>query len=258
MYYRLSFGLFAGYMVLIYLCAFVKASKDFLEFFMIFMEVVCINMFLIEVIMLNRSRDDVKKLLNQINEFDISSQPIIFKRSRMLEQFCFYFYVLLVVFVNMIRGSSVFFPLSSEEYGHIQEIYGYKNPQNRLLICIWIPCVDTSQLPGFIFFYLFELYIGVILSSVAVVLIMVIICILLHFVGQHFVLSKQLSALGDSKTWTRFAPHQRRLKKAHDMHQVRSCILFHQKLLDFRSLVRIPHPVCWYQIFIWVSTSKAA
>ncbi|KAL1458660.1 hypothetical protein WDU94_008791 [Cyamophila willieti] len=154
-----------------------------------------------------------------------------------------------------------FFPISSKEYAHVHRIYEYQYPQNRLPQCLWIPYMDTSQPSCFRVLYVMEIYSATLGYAMATTEALFVPFVLLHLVGQHFVLSGKLKSLGTTPpSSVRVTPglgvsgrgvkssyqgpgvsrqginpysYQ---KREHEVAQVRQCILYHKQLIEFRTV----------------------
>uniref|UniRef100_A0A8D9AK47 Uncharacterized protein n=1 Tax=Cacopsylla melanoneura TaxID=428564 RepID=A0A8D9AK47_9HEMI len=238
-YMGFTFGFFGTFLTLWSLCAAIKASKDFVEFFLILYEVVSVISMFVEIIFLSMNRVNFLKLLGKMKKFDVTTYPIILIKSSQLEHWTMLCYVGSVFMLMLVKCGYPFFTIDEEECNHIQEIYGYKYPQNRLPICVWIPYVDTSEPRWFIPLYILELHVFL-LSFASTVVYMMFPFIILHLVGQHIVLSYNLHCLGKSPMGTNSRQYHSQAKKSREVFQVRKCIVFHQRLLDFRAQVCCP------------------
>uniref|UniRef100_A0A8D8S8S3 Uncharacterized protein n=1 Tax=Cacopsylla melanoneura TaxID=428564 RepID=A0A8D8S8S3_9HEMI len=172
-------------------------------------------------------------------------------------------FVIITLSVMLLRCAITFFPINAQEYAHIQSVYGHKYPQNQLPQFLYIPrldtngpnwsvsSVDTSEPYWFAVLYLAEVYWAVLIVSMSTTFSVIVPFILLHFVGQHFVLSDKLRSLGKLSVGPnllkpppmgprhRLRHYREEQKKVHrDLTQVRQCIVDHQKLVEFRALVR--------------------
>ncbi|KAL1459610.1 hypothetical protein WDU94_011574 [Cyamophila willieti] len=179
----------------------------------------------------------VLKLIDLMKKFDVTSYPIIFTNSRRLERLTFFSYVGSVFIIMLLKVSYPFVPISDAEYEHVQTIYGYKYPQNRLPQCWVIPYVDLSVPRWFIPLYLSQLYfIPLFLVNATVILLFPF--ILLHLVGQHIVLSYKLMSLGKSPIGihSRHSRSHQKIREAREKFELKKCIHIHQQLLHFRAL----------------------
>ncbi|KAL1453564.1 hypothetical protein WDU94_009895 [Cyamophila willieti] len=240
------FLFFGTLMTLTLLSVIVAASKDLIEFSMNITERVLLSSLFIEVTFINEQRNSFLALVDQMKKFDVFTYPIIFIKSRYFECLSTAFYMASIILFILINNIEPFLPLDDKAYEYFQTIYGYKNPQYRLSITLWIPFVDTSELRWFIPLYFVDLY-GSFLIFVMSGYVVLFPIIILHFVGQHIILSYKLKSLGRSawdKDWMRNQAmatssrmtwdRQNQIKRARDVFQIKSCILFHQRLLRFR------------------------
>lgn len=244
-YIGFTFTFCGTIIVLCYCCVLLRSSKDTVDLFEALMETVGISFVFIEIILLNMKRKELLDLLHRMNTFDVTSNRAnrnIFTTSRKVERLIFLIFCGFLLFLPGLLLVSPFLPVSPEQLEHVKEIYELENPRNRLPYCMWVPGIDTSKPVWFTIFYLLELYAGVYWVSLGIMEALFIPCILLHLSGQYLVLSNKLRSLGKSS----FHPtmhidlgnsHHRRMKKTQDIIETRHCIIMHQKLVDFRSLV---------------------
>uniref|UniRef100_A0A8D9B7P8 Odorant receptor n=1 Tax=Cacopsylla melanoneura TaxID=428564 RepID=A0A8D9B7P8_9HEMI len=249
MYYMgFAFVFYGLFSLLSILCIVVYVAKDFVEFFTVNMEVVSVLMVFVEIVLLNMKRDELLMLLNRMNSFDVTTDPKIFTISRRIEKWTWICYGSLVFSIVIIKFSMPLFPISSNQYEHFQRIYELKNPQNKLPLCLWVPSVDTSEPVVYNVMYFMEFYPGITGSTMAVMETIFVPFVVLHLVGQHFVLSSQLKMLGKTSMEENSKASRppmgenskkarKEVKAAQEIFQIRKCILFHQNLIQFRSLV---------------------
>ncbi|KAL1448482.1 hypothetical protein WDU94_012314 [Cyamophila willieti] len=234
-------------------CAFTKLSTSFIDFFPMFLQLSQIGMLSIRVFILNKQRDDFLQLVDLINQFDVFSYPMVFiiKYHRLERLATFTYMGSIFGLVLLFNLSSILTAFNDKNHQYLQTIYGFKYPQNRLPICLWIPSVDTSELHWFIPLFILELYfqwLVFVMSFFALIFP----DILIHLVGQHFVLFYKLKSLGKSPLvkvthkWMSNQPmrtssklvrdRQYQIKRTQDILQVKKCIVLHQRLLRFCQL----------------------
>ncbi|KAL1464473.1 hypothetical protein WDU94_004119 [Cyamophila willieti] len=225
-----------------YLCAFLKASKNFSELFKSLVEIVCVSTILIDIILLNMKNTELLKLLDLMNSFDVTSRRSVFNDARKYERVVFVSYCVLIGFASACSFLLPFLPLSNEKCEFFQQIYGFKYPQNRLPTCLWIPYIDTSEPRWFTLFYTIEIYTAILWIGLAITDALFYPFILLHLSGQYKVLSSKLKILGRSSMcaaskWTLLKTlREKRMKRTQEIFEVKKCILFHRRLLSFRTL----------------------
>ncbi|KAL1458516.1 hypothetical protein WDU94_008658 [Cyamophila willieti] len=233
---RCTFGLYGTLLTLNSVCAITQSSKDFLEFFSVFMEGIAMGMVLMENIILNIKQTDVLRLLHCMNKFDVTSNRPIIIISRRFEKVIWIVYSGFIIFSIVIKFCVPFVPISGEESVKVQTLYGYKHPQNRLPQCLYIPYVDISEPNYFTFFYFLEMYWVLLIFALGISEALLFPLITLHLVVQNFIFSKRLHALGNPPVRMRTRLLLRHNKKKHDIIQVKKCMLVHRKLLAFREL----------------------
>ncbi|KAL1459190.1 hypothetical protein WDU94_011197 [Cyamophila willieti] len=228
--------------ILSYFCVLFKSSKEFIEFFSTFTELGGATLICIEIIILNLKRRELFELLSRMNKFDLKSNKSV-AFCRRLERIFFFMINGNLIFVIILKFAEPFFPISYKSAQDIQSIYGLKYPQNRLPICLWLPFIDTSEPVCFYILYSIELYYGLLTFVLSTNAALFYPLIMFHLIGQHFVLAGQLKALGktqlrkDSRVRPKPSNQERqRLKRLHDVLEMKECIVFHQKLLEFRVL----------------------
>ncbi|KAL1449585.1 hypothetical protein WDU94_002077 [Cyamophila willieti] len=236
-YMRFTFTFFAVMLTASSLGAMIKLSQDFIVFFTVLMESIALLMVFTEVIFLNLKRKDLFKLLSQMKKFNITTRPNIFITCRKLERILWFAMYGIVLFVITIKFVSPFLPISNEEAAHLQALYGFSHPQNRLPHFLWLPFLDTSKPLWFTLFYFVNLYWVALDFALGTTEAVFFPSILLHLVGQHLVLSGHLKMLGKSPPGKSSRSFQDPLKKAYDLFHVRKCIVIHRRLLNFRTLV---------------------
>ncbi|KAL1458515.1 hypothetical protein WDU94_008657 [Cyamophila willieti] len=178
---------------------------------------------------------DMIKLLDMMNKFDVTTNKTFFVNARRMEKFALNACLVFTILYVIIKFANPFFPISSKEYQHVQAIYDFKYPQNRLPLCFWIPYVDTSEPHWFAILYLVEIHLAMLGFSLGAVQQLIYPFIILHLVGQYLILSHHLNNLDEGqqgvlKHW------QKRRKRLSEVFKVRKCIIMHQNLLEFRKL----------------------
>ncbi|KAL1460894.1 hypothetical protein WDU94_012830 [Cyamophila willieti] len=239
-YIRFTFTFSAILLTSGYLCILLRASKDFIEVFKILVETIVITSLLCETLMLMGRNSQLLKLLDLINKFDVTSNRSLFNTARKLEALTLLMYGLLVGFSTLSKYVEPFLSINDKEYAHRQYVYGFKNPRNKLPMCLWIPKIDTSELKWFPLIYIIEMYSAILWNSLAITTALFYPFILLHFCTQYLILSRQLKSLGQT---TLLLPPSRylgydhdRLKRNTEILQMKKCIVFHRRLVDFRLL----------------------
>ncbi|KAL1464474.1 hypothetical protein WDU94_004120 [Cyamophila willieti] len=215
------------------------------------MEIVCVSTILIDIILLNMKNTELLKLLDLMNSFDVTSRRSVFNDARKYERVVFVSYCVLIGFASAISFLLPFISLSDEKYEFFQQIYGFKYPQNRLPTCLWIPYIDTSEPRWFTLFYTIEIYTAILWPALAITYALFYPFILLHLSGQYKVLSSKLKILGRSSVCPASEIHsfpiirkvllnktlrEKRMKRTQEIFEVKKCILFHRRLLSFRTL----------------------
>uniref|UniRef100_A0A8D9E4F0 Uncharacterized protein n=1 Tax=Cacopsylla melanoneura TaxID=428564 RepID=A0A8D9E4F0_9HEMI len=155
-----SFTFFATFLTLTYICAVTKSSKEFAEFSNIIFELLGMTLLFCQAVVLNTRRPALIELLKKMEKFDLNSQRMIFTTYRRLERLAFFVYYAAICFMFLLKFSIPFFPIDARSAAHVQSIYGFKYPQNRLPQCLALPFVDTSEPKWFYVLYVLEIYAG--------------------------------------------------------------------------------------------------
>uniref|UniRef100_A0A8D9E5H6 Uncharacterized protein n=1 Tax=Cacopsylla melanoneura TaxID=428564 RepID=A0A8D9E5H6_9HEMI len=155
-----SFTFFATFLTLTYICAVTKSSKEFAEFSNIIFELLGMTLLFCQAVVLNTRRPALIELLKKMEKFDLNSQRMIFTTYRRLERLAFFVYYAAICFMFLLKFSIPFFPIDARSAAHVQSIYGFKYPQNRLPMCLGLPFVDTSEPKWFYVLYVLEIYAG--------------------------------------------------------------------------------------------------
>uniref|UniRef100_A0A8D8SSM8 Odorant receptor n=1 Tax=Cacopsylla melanoneura TaxID=428564 RepID=A0A8D8SSM8_9HEMI len=152
-----SFTFFATFLTLTYICAVTKSSKEFAEFSNIIFELIGMAMLFFQTVLLNSRRSGLIELLEKMDKFDLNSHRTIFIAVRRLERLAFFVLYGGIGFVVLLKFSVPFFPIDARSAAHVQSIYGFKYPQNRLPMCLGLPFVDTSEPSWFYVLYMLEI-----------------------------------------------------------------------------------------------------
>uniref|UniRef100_A0A8D8TH01 Uncharacterized protein n=1 Tax=Cacopsylla melanoneura TaxID=428564 RepID=A0A8D8TH01_9HEMI len=160
LYMGFSFSFYATFLILIYICILTKSSKEFIEFFTAMVELLGMTMIFAELIIFNSNRSKLIDLLERMDKFDVRSQGRIFTSCRRLERLIWFGCKSGLVLMFLLKFSVPFFPIDAQSAAHVQSIYGFKYPKNRLPLCLGIPFVDTSEPKWFYVLYVLEIYAG--------------------------------------------------------------------------------------------------
>uniref|UniRef100_A0A8D9B4A8 Odorant receptor n=1 Tax=Cacopsylla melanoneura TaxID=428564 RepID=A0A8D9B4A8_9HEMI len=156
-----SFTFFATLLTLTFVCVVTKSSKEFAEFSNIIFELLGMTLLFCQAVVLNTRRPALIELLKKMEKFDLNSQRMIFTTYRRLERLAFFVLYGGIGFVVLLKFSVPFFPIDARSAAHVQSIYGFKYPQNRLPQCLALPFVDTSEPSWFYVLYMLEIYAGI-------------------------------------------------------------------------------------------------
>uniref|UniRef100_A0A8D8Z814 Odorant receptor n=1 Tax=Cacopsylla melanoneura TaxID=428564 RepID=A0A8D8Z814_9HEMI len=242
-YIRFTFTYSIILLTLSYLCILFRASNSFIEVFKNLVETVAVSTLCMDIMLLNIKNTELLRLLDKMNTFDVTSKKSIYSNARKIERLIYVCYCVLIGFAMGIKYVIPFLPISSQHATFVQKVYGFKYPQKRLPMCLWIPYIDTSEPLWFPLFYLIEMYSAVLWFGLAITDALFYPFILLHFCGQHLVLASKLKNLGRSSVRPRMRTLRRtlcdnRLREEQEIFEVKKCILFHRKLCSFRLQVK--------------------
>ncbi|KAL1449491.1 hypothetical protein WDU94_001993 [Cyamophila willieti] len=108
------------------------------------------------------------------------------------------FYMFLTLFFCVIAGmiSEMTKTLSENELAMRVKMFGTKYPRRILIVTIWIPGIDESEMRNFVLIFLIELYLGLIFILTAAVMIAYVPMIAVHVEGQVQILCKYIQLLG--------------------------------------------------------------
>uniref|UniRef100_A0A8D8VWY4 Uncharacterized protein n=1 Tax=Cacopsylla melanoneura TaxID=428564 RepID=A0A8D8VWY4_9HEMI len=85
-YLWFAFIYFGLFLVLCFACNVVYVRKDFTHSSFSMLENSCVIMIFIEIVSLNMRREDLFKLLQRMDKFDVTTKPNIFKNVRRFER----------------------------------------------------------------------------------------------------------------------------------------------------------------------------
>lgn len=244
LYMTFVFTFYALSIVLNILCVIFHASQSFGEFLVKSMETLGVIFIFLEIILLNKKAEVILRILSLVKKFEFIGREKVFYISRRLEQFTSILFLVMILCSCIPRYMSPLLSISESEEEILKKTYALKNPQYRLPLCLWLPCVDTSEPVVFRILYLVEMYLGLYWIALGFVAASFFPFIFLHLCGQHFVLSSRLKLLGRPTVYfPRGARYSRsycdRLRQQYEIKQMKRCILFHQKLVSFRTLVSL-------------------